>query len=383
MGIRYEDSERFRDAERTKPWWLARLITCLSVAALASIAPRPCLAHPFDVVIVDVSIDGGSGTGKVSFGKSGDSQDGSSQNGSMAKGEIVRPTVPELVGEISFGAAAAACSVSVSQDVPEDRSETTFALSCPEGFAGDEVRITRNAERLATLPPEVTTMYFISVNGERYTTVLGRDDAQKVIPLTHRGVFFDLLGLGIRHIGASWSEWRTDSGVALPEGIDHILFVLTLVLASPSLLSLLKTVTGFTLGHSVSLACVTMSGAALSAEVIEPAIAASIALMALDSMRQVPWRRAWIPAALFGLLHGCGFASALLERNLHGRMLLEGLLGFNLGVEAGQLVFVGIFVTLIGATAWMVGSRRIATLVTAWGVFIVSTWWFVTRVGIV
>ncbi|MCK6573637.1 HupE/UreJ family protein [Myxococcota bacterium] len=127
----------------------------------------------------------------------------------------------------------------------------------------------------------------------------------------------------------------------VPDGLDHVLFVLALFFLGAGLRALAWQVTAFTLAHSATLAAGLLGVARLPPEVIEPAIAASIALVALEDLfargRTDVTRRRVVVVFFFGLLHGLGFAGALSEAGLPMDDLVRTLLGFNLGVEAGQL----------------------------------------------
>ena len=125
------------------------------------------------------------------------------------------------------------------------------------------------------------------------------------------------------------------------EGIDHLAFVLALLFGVGGLRALLGAVTAFTLAHTLTLGCSALGLFSLPAAVVEPGIALSVALVLWLHLAQGTGRaRPWLPALAFGLLHGFGFAGALGEVGLPPHARLTALLGFNLGVEAGQLVFV-------------------------------------------
>ncbi len=134
-------------------------------------------------------------------------------------------------------------------------------------------------------------------------------------------------------------------------GADHVLFLAALLLGNRRLRSLLITVTAFTVAHSLSLAAATLGWVLASAAWIEPMIAASIVWVALESLwqRPNPWRRHALTFA-FGLVHGLAFAEALTALQLRGWPLVRALLGFNLGVEAGQALVVAL---LAPALAWL------------------------------
>jgi hypothetical protein len=127
----------------------------------------------------------------------------------------------------------------------------------------------------------------------------------------------------------------------VPKGLDHILFVLGLFLFAASTRALLLQVSAFTLAHSITLALSLYGVVSLPAAVVEPLIALSIAYVAVEnlftsSLRS--WRLALVFA--FGLLHGLGFAGILASLNIARRDFVETLIGFNVGVELGQLAVI-------------------------------------------
>ncbi len=153
--------------------------------------------------------------------------------------------------------------------------------------------------------------------------------------------FLRYLSMGVQHI---------------LEGADHLAFVLLLTLLVTGLRQLITTVTSFTLGHSVTLAIAALGAAPPSAPV-EALVALSIVLAAREAMLHRPTgllgRRPPLAAGAFGLLHGLAFAGALREVGLPPGAAVPALLGFNVGVEVGQLLFVtALLLTfgLLGAT---------------------------------
>ena len=124
-------------------------------------------------------------------------------------------------------------------------------------------------------------------------------------------------------------------------GVDHMLFLLCLVIPFRRVKPLIPVITAFTLGHSITLICTAYHLALVGSwfpPFVEAAIAASIFYMALENIVGANLRRRWIIAALFGLVHGFGFADALREQlQFAGSYLLVSLLSFNIGIEIGQL----------------------------------------------
>ena len=188
------------------------------------------------------------------------------------------------------------------------------------------------------------------------------------------------VGMGIHHIGAAPSEWRSPGGgLRLPDGIDHILFVLALVLGGGGWLGILKTVTGFTLGHSVTLALATLGIIQLPSRVVESAIALSIAVVAAESLFLKRPGARWKIALAFGLVHGLGFASALSELHLDRSSLLKALVGFNGGVELGQAIIVAIALPLLFLLKNPLATRRFVVPALASLILVVGSYWFVRR----
>lgn len=137
----------------------------------------------------------------------------------------------------------------------------------------------------------------------------------------------------------------------LPLGLDHILFVLGLFLLSRAWRPLLLQVTMFTLAHTLTLGLATLGWVDVSSSIVEPIIAGSIAVVALENIfrpRYTPWRLLLV--FVFGLVHGLGFAGALRELELPTASLLVGLLGFNVGVEGGQLAVITL---ALAVTFWI------------------------------
>ncbi|WP_375172902.1 HupE/UreJ family protein [Pseudooceanicola sp.] len=136
----------------------------------------------------------------------------------------------------------------------------------------------------------------------------------------------------------------------LPKGLDHILFVLGLFFLTPKLVPLLWQVSAFTLAHTVTLALGALGLVSISPAIVEPLIAASIAFVAIENIFSTNLHR-WRPVVIFGfgLLHGLGFASVLQEFGLPQGQFIPALIGFNVGVELGQLTVIALAFLAVGA----------------------------------
>jgi hydrogenase/urease accessory protein HupE len=139
-------------------------------------------------------------------------------------------------------------------------------------------------------------------------------------------------------------------------GIDHLLFIACLVLIAGTGRRILITITGFTLAHSITLTLAALELVLLPIPPIEAVIALSIVFLAREIALQrrdtLTWRYPIAVSASFGLLHGFGFASALSEIGLPQTEIPAALLAFNVGVEIGQILFVGVII----ATVWVITS---------------------------
>jgi hypothetical protein len=146
-------------------------------------------------------------------------------------------------------------------------------------------------------------------------------------------------------------------------------------------LALLRTVTAFTIGHSITLMLATFGWTQVSPAWVEPVIALSIAVTAVLNLRPVPWIRMDVLALLFGLVHGFGFAGLLLEAAAPGGLLPWALAGFNLGVEAGQLTAVLGWVLVSQALVGRPWYDRVVVRGGSVLLIALAAWWFWQRMG--
>lgn len=211
---------------------------------------------------------------------------------------------------------------------------TRVTLSCPGGLSGKDVAI---AGLEATITDVLLRVYH--ANGAEETHLLRPDaTSARIGGASSRGErALAYLQIGIQHILL---------------GIDHLLFVLGLLLIVRDRWMLIKTVSSFTVAHSITLAIATLGYARAPAPPLNAAIALSILFLGPEIVRT--WRgetsftirHPWVVAFAFGLLHGFGFASGLTSMGLpHGEIPLALLL-FNVGVEIGQIAFVVLIVLL-------------------------------------
>ncbi len=174
-------------------------------------------------------------------------------------------------------------------------------------------------------------------------------------------------GLGFTHI--------------LPNGLDHILFVLGLFLLSTRWRSVLLQVSTFTVAHSITLGLTIYGIVSVPAQVVEPMIALSIAYVAIENILTAElksWRLALVFS--FGLLHGMGFAGVLRDLGLPRGDFLTALLTFNVGVEAGQLAVVALALLIVSSVRKNpVSYRRLVTQPASVAIALTGVYWTVER----
>lgn len=180
-------------------------------------------------------------------------------------------------------------------------------------------------------------------------------------------------------------------------GIDHLAFLLALLLpavlvrrdgrwhpvprVAGSLRSVAGIVTAFTLAHSITLSLAALGIVRPNGQIVEAVIAVSVLLAALNNIRPVVTGRVWLVALAFGLIHGMGFAGALQELGLPKGQELIALLGFNLGVEIGQLVVVAVLFPVLAAARRQGWYPRIAMPLLSAVIGIAALYWIWERVG--
>jgi hydrogenase/urease accessory protein HupE len=142
-------------------------------------------------------------------------------------------------------------------------------------------------------------------------------------------------------------------------GYDHIAFLIAIVLWANRLWPVVKLVTAFTVGHSITLSLAALDIVRIPSSIIEPAIAASIVFVAAENFFSHDVQKRWRDTFLFGLVHGFGFASALQEFGIPKSALIPALASFNIGVEIGQIAIVTAVVPMLIAFDHLAAGRPI------------------------
>jgi hydrogenase/urease accessory protein HupE len=241
---------------------------------------------------------------------------------------------------------------------------------CNGGLAGNTIGI----DLPSTAPPLATIARLQLGGATDMTTVLlqpGQHQLPVPAPREHRNVFAEFLRLGVEHV------WR---------GIDHLLFIAGLIFIARTPRRVLATVTGFTIAHSITLALAALGILRVPVRAIEASIALSIILLAVEIAKgprdTLTWRHPTAIASSFGLLHGLGFAAVLHDVGLPQQGLVSALLAFNLGIEAGQVLF-AVPVMLVFALIRRFTARQPAHLgvqrMSGYAVGVLASYWMLVR----
>ena len=275
------------------------------------------------------------------------------------------------------------CALDVGEQQVDDHTDGKYSvlpltLTC-EAETPAHVALTYTL--FSDLDPQHRGLLNLVARGASRSAVLGPQQATQSFELGELSrwrQFTDYVREGVWHI------WV---------GIDHILFLLSLLLPSvlvwqaasrkwqavdrfkPALVDVLKVVTAFTLAHSITLSLAALGVIELPSRLVESVIAASIIVAALNNIWPRVIDRLWMVAFGFGLVHGFGFATVLADLGLPRDALVLALVGFNVGVELGQLAIVIIFLPLAFALRrsafyrrWVMvgGSVLISLLAAVW-----------------
>lgn len=224
-------------------------------------------------------------------------------------------------------------------------------------------------------PSISTVLRFERLSGEAHSTVLGPEITVWTVPgkETRTKVASKFFELGVKHILS---------------GYDHLLFVAALIFIAGSWRRILTAVTGFTVAHSITLAAAALGLVRLPVPPIEAAIALSIVFLAWEIVRNdrstVTWRWPVAVSFVFGLVHGFGFASVLSSIGLPQLEVPLALLFFNLGVEVGQISFIGLLILVVlGIRRFMrtqLFTSPFARTGVAYGIGSIGMFWVIQRV---
>lgn len=349
-------------------------LPCALGLAAALAVPRAAAAHPVglsrsELVIagaaVRIALRGSAAEFGLSPGRPGGPP--------ASRAEEVRAAT---LDRISLRQPGARCAL--------DRSGATLRWEPPDGFViegtwtcprpGDGLAVELGF--LFVLPPGHTHLARVRAGGapEQHVARAGFPSfavAQRE-PASARAAAF--VRLGVEHILT---------------GLDHLAFLVAVLLLAGTLREVLGVVTSFTVAHSLTLALAVAGPVRLPGRIVEPLIALSIVVVAVENLwllgrapeeRRRALGHRWLLTFGFGLVHGLGFAGALAGLKLHGTALALALVSFNAGVELGQIAVAGVFVPAI----FLLRRGRLAAPVPRLGSAVVGALglaWLVVRLG--
>jgi hypothetical protein len=277
-----------------------------------------------------------------------------------------------------------ACPASVTEHLIDDHTDGAYAVLrfkavCPIVVEALQARYSLFFD----IDPQHKGLLRLQYQGASSTGIFSPDKAFQQFSLNKPSKLRQFLDYGREGV---WHIWI---------GFDHILFLLALLLPAvvfrqrdkwqavnafkPAFWSVLKIVTAFTVAHSITLSLATLGVISLPSRWVESTIAASVVIAALNNVYPLFRERRWVMAFVFGLIHGFGFASVLTDLGLPQDTLVLALVGFNLGVEAGQLTIVAAFLPVAFALRHTWLYRRIILLGGSIAIAILAGIWLAER----
>ena len=276
------------------------------------------------------------------------------------------------------------CPASVSEHLIDDHTDGAYAVLRFRADCGVTLRSLQVRYGLFfELDPQHKGLMRLAYQGASNSAIFSPDKARQDFNLAapnKLAQFVDYLLEGVWHI------WI---------GFDHILFLLALLLPAvairsrhrwegvnafrPAFWNVFKIVTAFTVAHSITLTLATLEVITLPSRLVESIIAASVVIAALNNVVPIFSERRWAMAFAFGLVHGFGFASVLADLGLPSDALILALVGFNAGVELGQLAIVAAFLPFAYVLRRTIFYRRMVLLGGSLLIALLAGVWFVER----
>jgi hydrogenase/urease accessory protein HupE len=273
-------------------------------------------------------------------------------------GQSLRPRVPESCKQLGPPELHATDDETAIEEIVELRCS-------PPDMIGAVVRVDGLADSSVNVVVRV-----VRAEGDVHHAILGTDTPQLTIAAREdeSHSFFEYLMLGVEHLLTGW---------------DHLTFVLGLLVLFGWRRRLIAAVTAFTLGHSLTLALSVLRVVSLPMALVEALIALTIVVLALEiqSGQEGPvWRHPWTLPGALGLLHGLGFASVLFDAGLPTDEIPLALLGFNLGLEVGQLGVIAVAGASYAAIRSAIPTdRRANRTVAAYIIGSLAAFWVIER----
>jgi HupE / UreJ protein len=276
------------------------------------------------------------------------------------------------------------CPMAVAGHLIEDHTDGAYAVirfkaECAAQSGALQVRY----GLFFDIDPQHKGLLRLEYQGASSAAVFSPESAVQKFTLAKPSMLTQFLDYGREGV---WHIWI---------GFDHILFLLSLLLPAvvfrckkswqpvhafkPAFFSVLKIVTAFTVAHSITLTLATLGVVSLPSRWVESTIAASVVIAALNNVFPLFAERRWAMAFAFGLIHGFGFASVLSDLGLPRDALVLALVGFNLGVEVGQLAIVAAFLPVAFVLRNSFFYRRVVLLGSSLLIALIAAVWLVER----
>jgi len=288
------------------------------------------------------------------------------------------------LARLKLRSGGADCPARATEFLVDDHSDGAysvmrFAAKCP----ADVATLEASYSLFADLDPQHKGLLRLEYDSVTRTGIFSPERATQRFELAKFARLVQFLDYGREGV---WHIWI---------GFDHILFLLSLLLPAvlvlegrswrgverfpPAFWDVFKIVTSFTVAHSITLSLAALGVISLPSRLVESAIAASVVLAALNNVFPLVHGRRWMVAFAFGLIHGFGFASVLRDLGLPQEILVLALVGFNLGVEVGQLAIVSAFIPIAYGlrASWL--YRRLVFVGGSLVIVAIATIWLVER----
>ncbi|MDB5810643.1 MAG: HupE/UreJ family protein [Betaproteobacteria bacterium] len=288
----------------------------------------------------------------------------------------------------------AACPLQATQHLVDLHSDGTYAVIRFEGRCakpGSSLELGYNL--FFDLDPQHKGLLRLQYAGTTRAAIFSPETARQTFELKQASRFTQFIDYGREGV---WHIWK---------GFDHILFLLSLLLPAvlipaakhavphggvikgwravdefkPAFWEVFQIVTAFTIAHSITLSLAALGVITLPTRLTESAIALSVILAALNNLYPLFQRRRWMVAFAFGLIHGFGFASVLADLGLPPDALLLALVGFNLGVEVGQLCIVSAFLPTAYVLRRTALYQRVVFIGGSAVICVIALVWFLER----
>lgn len=357
--------------------WRAFFVATLVLLGVFALVPRRAEAHTLGLSRSEWSFDAARLTARMSLARadalalasSADADgDGLLSASEAAADGVARRAVEERL-RIDAGGVPCVLDDATLELEEEDGARLTARYSCGAGersadLSGLFASLARGHRQAAFVQAPEGVPREALLHAGAPTLALGSAEV-RAAPASRLDVARDYVVLGVEHI------WF---------GIDHVVFLLGLVLIGGRLRDVIAMATAFTVAHSITLALAVLEIVVPSGALIEPLIALSVAYVGVENLRGTEPKTRWRITAAFGLVHGFGFAGALAEVGLPRESVPLALLSFNVGVELGQLAILAVVVPMLAhlhAKRWF---RERAVPILSGAIVLVGLGWFVERV---